>query len=268
MLNIKFISIFAASGFIFSFFVGLFSKSKIYVILLRALIFGIIFGVIALLISYLYNKFLNDESGSDLTTDTASSSTTTNPETKGQRVDFVVQDEEFARSESDNHFVVGEKHQMLNNNDFSGDAKSDVKTPASDGMGGTAEDTSSSNTEKFIPLKNFETVSNFSSKEAVPSAVISSANQEEKPLLNETSETRNGNDFGDNIDTLPDMNSFSFSNDSEKDSDDGEVIEGTDDSFVSSVSTGANKKSEYSGEVQDASLMAKAISSILSGENS
>lgn len=267
MLNIKFISIFAAGGFIFSFFIGLFSKSKIYVILLRALIFAIIFGVVALLISYLYNKFLNEDSASDLTPETGSPSTTS-PETKGQKVDFVVQDEEFTKSDSENHFVVGENHQMLNNTDISSNQKNEMETVASGGNVNSVENSTSNNSEKFVPLKNFETVTNFSGREAVPAASVSPENQDVKPSSNFASDSQNDRDLGDNIDTLPDMNSFSFSDGSEEDGDSGEVLEDTDDSFGASVSTGTNRKTEHSGEVQDASLIARAISSVLSGENS
>lgn len=251
MLNIKFISIFAASGFIFSFLTGLFSKSKIYIILLKALIFGIIFGVIALLISYLYNKFLKDDSGSEFVSDSNGPSVQT-PETKGQRVDFVVQDEDFAKSDSENHFVVGDNHQMLNNTDISPEKKAE----------------SPKESDKFVPLKDFESVTNFSSKEAVPSASVVSESQEQSAGFADFASQNNEVESDDKLDTLPDMNTFTFSDDSDKDSSEDEEIEDTGDTFGSSVSSGSSRKKDSPVQVQDASLMAKAISSILSDENS
>ena len=68
---------------------------------------------------------------------------------------------------------------------------------------------------------------------------------------------------GNAIDTLPDMENFVFSENSGSDSDDSDT--GTDSEFV--ASSGSKKKNE-AAEVQDAALMAKAISSVLSDEDS
>ena len=67
------------------------------------------------------------------------------------------------------------------------------------------------------------------------------------------------------IDTLPDMENFVFSDNSGSDSDGDDSDTGTDSDFVS---MGSHKKNDGPAEVQDAALMAKAISSVLSDENS
>ena len=164
MRSAKYIGLFAACGFILSFVSGLFSHSSILSVLLKALIFAVVFGLLGFGISFIYSKFLSDGSGGDYqgdySTDASSSSVQSSP--LGQNVDITIEDEELRPSESDNHFVVGDRHQMLND--------SDVREAASGG--GAAEKDSS---QGFVPLRNFETVQNISGKEAViPAEAVTS----------------------------------------------------------------------------------------------
>lgn len=256
MHNIKFISIFAGFGFFISFICGLFSKSKFLIVLLRAFIFAIIFGLLAFLISFLYNKFLNDDSAEDISDGSVgadgTNSSGASSGSRGNLVDFVVQDAELERSDSDNHFVVNDSHQMLNATDVvsNGDSFKNKVEPENN----------------FVPLKNKETVDNFSSKEAVSSSEVVNAPMESvKESIPEISRKS-----GDDIDTLPDMNSLGFENLAKDNSDSGDENLGGDtgETFVSSVSKSSSSfGSADTAEVKDASLMAKAISSILSDEN-
>ena len=80
-------------------------------------------------------------------------------------------------------------------------------------------------------------------------------------------ETAAVSDFGTKnadggIDTLPDMENFVFSESS------GSASDADSDSDSEFVSMGSSKKNSGPAEVQDAALMAKAISSVLSDENS
>ncbi len=258
MRGAKYIGLFAGCGFILSFVSGLFSHSSILSVLLKALIFAVIFGLLGLGISFIYSKFLSDGTDGDYQSDysAGSSSVPAGGSALGNNVDITIQDEELAPSESDNHFVVGDNHQMLND--------SDVRDTAN-----TGSETSSSS-QGFVPLRNFETVKNFSGKEAViPAEAVAAAPVEQastpEPAVRAPSPSFGSSNEDGGIDTLPDMENFVFSEGSDSDSDD-DSGPGTDSEFVSSV--GARKKHDGPAEVQDAALMAKAISSVLSDENS
>ena len=253
MRGTKFIGVFAACGFILSFFAGLFSHSSILSVLLKALIFTVVFGLLGFGISVIFSKFLSDGNTGDFQGEyagEASSVGAANP-SLGQHVDITIQDEDLKPSESENHFVVGDNHQMLNDSDV---RKTSDTESASSG---------------FVPLRNFETVQNVSGTEAVIPSEAISAKQEtvSEPVNTNQSSVASfpniGSDGG--IDTLPDMENFVFSDSSSSDSDNVSDA-GTETDFVTSSSS--HKKSDAPAEVQDAALMAKAISSVLSDENS
>ena len=257
MRSTKSVGLFAACGFILSFVSGLFSHSSILSVLIKALIFAVVFGLLGFGISFIFDKFLSDGSASDFQSDysTDSSPAGANNTALGQNVDITIQDEELRPSESENHFVVGDNHQMLND--------SDVRN-----SGSAVNETSSS--QGFVPLRNFETVKNFSGQEAVIPAEAVAAENKAAETVSPVKETASVSNFETNnadggIDTLPDMENFVFSESSGSDSDDGSDVV-TDSEFVSSASS--HKKSDGPAEVQDAALMAKAISSVLSDENS
>lgn len=252
MRGTKFIGVFAACGFILSFFAGLFSHSSILSILLKALIFAVVFGVLGLGISFIYSKFLSDgtpgefqgEYAADASSNVAASSAV------GQHVDITIQDEELKPSESENHFVVGDNHQMLNESDVRNDSGNEQNAG-------------------FVPLRNFETVKNVSGTEAViPSEAIAKNEPAPEPAYQNQDATtafQNVEQGNGGIDTLPDMENFVFSESSSSGSDSISDAD-TETEFVSSSSS--HRKSDAPAEVQDAALMAKAISSVLSDENS
>jgi len=261
MRSTKSVGLFVACGFILSFVAGFFSHSSILSILIKALIFALIFGLLGLGISFIFNKFLSDGSNGDFQSDYSadSSSAPTTASAIGNNVDITIQDEELRPSESENHFVVGDNHQMLNDSDVSNSAN------------GNKQGNSSS--QGFVPLRNFETVKNFSGTEAViPAEAVVTSNKDSvadsEPVAAANTSVSNfdagGSDGG--IDTLPDMENFVFSESSDSGSgnDDSDAV--TESEFVSTV--GSSKKKDGPAEVQDAALMAKAISSVLSDENS
>ena len=253
MRGLKVVIPFAACGFILSFVAGLFSHSFILSVLLKALISAILFGGLGFAIDMVFRKFLY-EGSSDFQSDTSEGFSQASAASSGlgQKVDITIQDEELEPSESDNHFVVGEKHQMLND--------SDVKN--------TTNESHEDSSQGFVPLRNFETVKNFSGQEAQSpfsagstadvTAANTSASETSVPADSSASSDKNG------LDTLPDMENFAFGDgDSESDNEVSSSDSGSD--FVS-VSSGSKKQEEI--EVKDAALMAKAISSVLSDENS
>lgn len=250
MRSAKYVGLFVACGFILSFVSGLFSHSSILSILLKALIFALVFGVLGFGISFIYSKFLSDGSNGDFQGEyTADSSSGISQQSAlGQNVDITIQDEELKPSESENHFVVGENHQMLNESDVRNSEK--------------AAATEQESPKGFVPLRNFETVNNFSGKEAVVPFEAAAANQN-----SENSAGSSENIGAGGLDTLPDMENFVFSESGSSNSEDDDALaSGTGSEFV--TSSGSHKKNDAPAEIQDAALMAKAISSVLSDENS
>ncbi len=250
MRSAKYVGLFVACGFILSFVSGLFSHSSILSILLKALIFALVFGVLGFGISFIYRKFLSDGSNGDFQGEyTADSSSGISQQSAlGQNVDITIQDEELKPSESENHFVVGENHQMLNESDVRNSEK--------------AAATEQESPKGFVPLRNFETVNNFSGKEAVVPFEAAAANQN-----SENSAGSSENIGAGGLDTLPDMENFVFSESGSSNSEDDDALaSGTGSEFV--TSSGSHKKNDAPAEIQDAALMAKAISSVLSDENS
>lgn len=245
MRGLKVVVPFAACGFLLSFVAGLFSHSSFLSILLKALIFAIVFALLGFVISMVFGKFLS-EGMSEFQGDTSegASSSAVQGSTLGHNVDITIQDEELEKSESENHFVVNDTHQMLNDSDVKNSTKeSDAERPG------------------FVPLRNFETVKNFSGTEAATPDLQNL--QEESPAP--VSETRSPGTDEEELDTLPEMDNFAFGEDPGSDSG-SDIISssGTSDSeFVSS--SGSKKHDEP--EVKDAALMAKAISSVLSDED-
>lgn len=247
MKNIKLISICAASGFFLSLISGFFSKSGFGRIFLTALIFGIIFGILAFGISFVYDRFLAVETTGQEHVDSGSAENYSVSDSKnlGQHVDIVIKDEELEQSGNPNHYDVGENHQMLNESDYNSDNKT------------TEPKETIVPKNEFVPIRNLETVSNFSSSE--------SETPKEAETRREAIE-RQEEEKGSQLDTLPDMSELQLAaapGDSEND-----TITISDSEEAQFVHSATNYKSSdiSDGEIKDASLMAKAISSILAEE--
>ncbi len=253
MRKIKTIAIFAAIGFVVSFVFGLFSKREFGFIFLTALIFALIFAVLGLVIDLLFYKVLLDVSDSEQIVDSSENSTDSAESKKGQVVDFTIQDEDLPQGTSSNHFVVNDKHQILNDTDVF--QNSNDSTSENESL--NYENTKSVN-EGFTPLKKAETFDNVSSKEAFsPDSVQSNEQYVDFPK----------NEDSNDIDTLPDLDNFNFETKSVEDNDSSnESYKDSDSSFSTSFSN-THKKTEDVG-IQDAALIAKAISSALSNDES
>ena len=271
MRGLKSSGLFAACGFILSFIAGLFSHTSILSVLLKALIFAVVFAALGFIISFVFQKFLSDGTGGEFQGDYTSDNNSAAAQTPvlGQHVDITIQDEELQKSESDNHFVVGESRQMLNDSDVrSGPAFGQMS-----GQTAAKNESSSSTSSGFVPLRNFETVTNVSGTEA-QSPVIKAEAQNSGAENASAPEASNfasasaaaSSADSEGLDTLPDMEGFSFGEDSSSSNDDdGDVpSSGGDSEFVSASSS----RKQEEPEVKDAALMAKAISSVLSDENS
>lgn len=262
MKNAKFVAGFAACGFILSFIFGLFSHSQFLSILLKALIFGIVFGFLGFVISFLAGKFLLEESGNDFDTDISNAgpknTVSENSTSKGHIVDITIKDEELPVGTSENRFTVGDNHQMLNETDYGAS------------LGESVQNVDTSETDpnvSFMPVKSIETLTNVSSKEAIhPDSIATSVAPATKTAPNKTESAFN-DDKG--IDTLPDISGFAVDNLPTTDT--SAVVEDVDNESGSEFVTTATRSRSSTAEVpeiNDASLYAKAISSVLSAEES
>jgi len=263
MKGAKFIGFFAGCGFLLSFLFGLFSHTSFLSVILKALLFAVVFGILGLLINILFEKFLAEE-GSEFSSDGMGLGTTgtvsdgdiktsdTKASSKGHFVDITIQDEDLEQSEGDNHFVVGDKHQMLTD--------ADMRSHDS------AQHSQNDNKQGFVPLKNFENLKNLSGKEAVSPDETESVDSVKAGGLEDSNDVMSigSSNSMDTIDTLPDMNHLDFASGDDS-SDDEEIDTGTDSEFVSSANTRRN--GDNVPEVKDAALIAKAISSVLSNED-
>ncbi len=244
MTNIKNVVIFAVLGFIISFFFGFFSGSPFFRIFLKALLFGGIFAFLGFLITFIYDKFLKVDSlteNADLNKTDEGSSEQNKP-VLGRNVDITIKDEELEQSEDSNSYVVAGNHQMLTDADMAGhNNESDEKKSS------------------FVPIRFSETVENISSVESktLEETVRSEKSNPEKDIA---MQNRAASQQDVILDVLPEMGDVSdsgsysgstFINDSEDES-----------TGFSSSSFSSNDESD----IKDASLMAKAISSILSDE--
>lgn len=236
MKTVKFVSIFAVIGFLLSLVCGFFSGSSFLRIFLTALIFGFVFAILSFLIRLIYNKFLVVESKLDENNQKSEEYVvTTSP--VGQNVNLVVTDEDLEQSGNSNHYVVGDNRQMLN--------ESDVSSPEiQDSLDNNKSD------NEFVPLRNFETVTNFSGSEAVQNTKTN----------NDVVQTENGE-----LDVLPDMSDMKLANFSHNPDNSEEIINNDDSDFIKS-DISFSKKDVGADDVQDAAIMAKAISSILSAD--
>lgn len=268
MKNIKFVAVFAACGFVLSLLFGLFSHTGILSILLKALIFGIVFGILGFGISFVFTKFLLEDVGDgdvDISSPSPKMSFSSNDDSKGHVVDITIKDEELPESSSENHFVVGDNHQMLNETDY-GKEQNHASRVA---------ETEPDPNVSFMPVRNLETITNVSSKESIKPDANSapepkSSSEEVRPSVSETpafvKEQKNSSD--NEIDTLPDISGFAIDNVPQTEA--STIVEDVDNEsgneFVTTATRSMSSDAEVP-EIKDASLYAKAISSVLSAED-
>lgn len=242
---------------------------------LLAFLFAILFAALGFGIAVLFEKFLDVESSSGDVSETAEA-----PK-KGQTVDIVIQDEDLPSDESANQYFVGSNHQMLTAADMEQGAAAknysaaDAVRAANQGAVSTGiEDLNeakefapgeTSAEQKFVPVRNLETLYNVSGKEAVKKDTQAPVTadiqaEERKPAVPREEATFTAED--EDLDTLPSFDGFDGVGRSGSSASDEEGINTESDFASNGVRT--NKVEEP--EVKDAALMAKAISSILSSE--
>ena len=111
MKKIKFVVAFSLIGFLFSLVIGLFSRGVgISWAFLRAFLFALLFAGVGFLLSVLFEKFVDSEVADEGLSPSSSE--------MGQKVDLVTPDEPLSVDDNASSFSVGSKHQMLNNEDY------------------------------------------------------------------------------------------------------------------------------------------------------
>lgn len=254
MQNVKFVSISAGIGFVLSLFCGFFSHSAFSRIFLIAFLFACIFGILGLLISFVYNKFLNlDATGDDVGYTMAASLAGGSKNSVNHKVDIVISEEDLEQTGNNNHYEVGSNRQMLYESDYQNNLNKESESE-----------------KEFVPLRTLETVTNFSGTEAIKPGAAASFS--DKPLSgkgNAGFSVINMDKNISNAQNLPDMNEITFSNDLPQGDEENSGVSNNDSELLSEnsdfISSALNYKEDSNG-IKDASLMAKAISSILSEE--
>jgi hypothetical protein len=250
MKNIKFITVFAACGFLLSFAAGLFSHSGVGHIILMAVIFAAVFGGLAFLIQFLMEGILRIDA------QTSPAAPDVEPELstkKGGLVDIVVKDEDLPSEENSPQFFVGSNHQMLTKSDYS-PADREPEKPAEKidminepdiiPLAAGKKEFKEGNDDGFVPVPLQKTAENISGREDW------TGEQQLGPAYS-------NNDLDhledDSLDELPELQDLKTSESDEN------VIKDSDFSKA-----GNKKEAKGDSAVQDAQLMAKAISTVLS----
>ena len=274
MRSIKALIVSASFGFLLSFVFGLFSHAAILIILLRALITAAVFAGLGFLISFISDKFLfEDSDSSDIAVDSVPAS---NPAV-GNKVDLYVHDEELSPGDSENNYYVDDSSkQMLNVSDMKASSSHVFNQPqvSSAGDAGAASAGSASPSNEEMPAMEAPapgapeaSVAQTSGTSSIPHQGGAASASETQTSSSPAQAAPSQNSGSEELDTLPDMSSFVMENSSSSSSE-----EGGDDSSVESDSHFATTVSHSSGSgdagIQDAAVMAKAISSVLSSEDS
>ena len=270
MKNLKFIAGFSIFGFLLSIFSSLKNVSRSFGgRFFIALCFALGFGILAAAIMFVTQKFVLAENTADISDSGNSSGKNPNNSVPGsQPVDIVVQDEDLPSEDGGSQFYVGENHQMLNDEDLqdmkkvsepevtedSGSSELRQKKEAeniSETAAQVKKENSSSVNEGFVPLNFSENPSNISSVES------KSVNDVE--TVKSSPESDDSSSSGENnpeaLDVLPDLEALSEAGFSEN-------SDFSENKNTVSASSGGSSTEKSSG--QDAELMAKAISTLLS----
>lgn len=291
MNRTKFIAFFSVFGFLFSFVIGLFNLNRVGIlwIFVRALIFAVVFFILAFALYGFYEKFINTDSmdeGFDSSVPTHN---------LAQKIDLVTPDEPLPVDNNASQFYVGNRHQMLNREDYFASSQSNgsessfenqEENPLS-GFESHSEKSSNEenqenenlqpqenvvqNIQEVISRQNAEAVSKGSEsvlhapKEGfVPVSLQENAkNISSVEAASKSDYINEGNKQGEStdseIDSLPDLE--------ELQSITGTVSDENDDSGTSDFSSSKSSSRAEITEGQDTALIAKAISTVLARDS-
>ncbi|WP_027727447.1 hypothetical protein [Treponema sp. C6A8] len=270
MQGIKISLSFAAFGFVLSLLFGFTSHAAFFILLIRALIIALVFAGIGFGFYFVADKFLMDDTDSMDVSDNVSVS---NPQV-GSKVDLYVHDEELDADENGNtYFVDDSSRQMLNNSDLRSTGSISRAAAFAPSYAANEEKTSLQESQNEVTSAMAEANAGAAASAAkVQTAEPAQAEERggeaaerQAPSDNAGSAASSSNEESGGLDTLPDMSSFVMENASSSEESRESAVE-SDSSYTTTVSTSHNDGSEYG--VKDAEVMAKAISSVLSREES
>ncbi|MCQ2573445.1 MAG: hypothetical protein MJ182_06085 [Treponema sp.] len=247
-----------------------------------AFVFALVFAAIGYGVVFVFKRFLADDSIESQDNSNLGNTVGKTSAKRGQTVDLVIQDEDLPSDEVTGQYIVNDSQRIFTAGDIkniptsspaaaqNAYAKQQQKTVEDSGAGSTDFEKSSESEvseEKFVPVRNLETLYNVSGKEAVTKTEDKVSKAGTFSLSGE--EVYSAED--EELDTLPSMDSLGDSiggGDSSRPSfGDDEVNNETE--FATAGSSGGSRRSAEPDEnvIKDAPLLAKAISTILANES-
>lgn len=281
MKNLKFIAGFSIFGFLLSIFSSFHTVARTFgARFFIALCFALGFGILAAAIQFVMQKFVLAENSADISEQTNKSQQNSSGT---QPVDIVIQDEELPAEDGGSQFFVGSNHQMLNSEDLQNveketEPKNDSGAQArqndvppekfSDAAQKIKSENSSSGNSGFVPVNFAENPSNISGVESKSVLELKSDEKKEKmDSIPSFADSSNSENDSETLDILPDLENLSEAQPAGN-SENSSFVENSnfsENKDTNSASPGGSSKEKSGG--QDAELMAKAISTLLSKDN-
>ena len=267
MKNLKFTIGFSVFGFLLSIFSSLHTVARsIGMRFFIALCFALCFAFLAVLIEFVMEKVSSTESFQVKNEENSQASPSS------QAVDIVIKDEELPSEEGASEFFVGKNHQMLTDEDLQ-EAKSYSENLNEEQLGVSVKKDSSSFSEStdsnlvkkdsstvdsgFVPLNFSENQTNIS---GVESKTIEELKSDEKKAKMSAMPDFN---ISENLDVLPDLENIPEIQTEKTESETG-FSQDSEFSENKSANTVSSSSFKEKTDGQDAQLMAKAISTLLS----
>lgn len=275
MINVKSVSISAATGFILSFLVGIICRNAFFSVLLRAFISALVFSAVAAGSSFLYSKFLSQ--------DGTPSEPSSRPQsrTSGQ-VDLVIDDDPLEEEENGPKFFVENNRSALQSDAKPSatekvDPDEDVTEEIAEEAAGVSDSTpvepvesvvsSSAAPVNPVTVAEPEVTAPPKAMDAVPKndAAFTPVNlAASAPQVSASPEGAPADEQLPEVDSLPDIEDLDTG---KKDGEIGDIINDSEFATSGKSSGGAQFPDGQTASTQNADVMAQAIRTILSKDN-
>ena len=275
MINVKSVSISAATGFILSFLVGIICRNAFLSVLLRAFISALVFSAVAAGSSFLYSKFLS--------ADGVPSEPSSRPQsrTSGQ-VDLVIDDDPLEEEENGPKFFVENNRSALQSDAKPSapekvDPDEDVTEEIAEEAAGASDlapvepvesvVSSSAAPVNPVPVAEPEITAPPKAMDAVPKndAAFTPVNlAASAPQVSASPEGAPADEQLPEVDSLPDIEDLDTG---KKDGEIGDIINDSEFATSGKSSGGAQFPDGQTASTQNADVMAQAIRTILSKDN-
>ena len=275
MINVKSVSISAATGFILSFLVGIICRNAFLSVLIRAFISALVFSAVAAGSSFLYSKFLS--------TDGVPSEPSSRPQsrTSGQ-VDLVIDDDPLEEEENGPKFFVENNRSALQSDAKPSaaekvDPDEDVTEEIADEAASVSDsapvepvesvESSSGAPVNPVPAPEPEITAPPKAMDAVPKndAAFTPVNlAASAPQVSASPEGAPADEQLPEVDSLPDIEDLDTG---KKDGEIGDIINDSEFATSGKSSGGAQFPDGQTASTQNADVMAQAIRTILSKDN-